>query len=115
MTTLDILPAVVPAAHIAGPPQGRWTYVDYAALPDDGQRYAIIDGVLYTTPAPGTGHQSISHLIAMLLTCKGVEDVEDVWRARTWRTCGVEGVRRGGREACTGVKQACEGVRRARA
>lgn len=68
MTTLDILPAVAPAAHVAGPPQGRWTYADYAALPDDGTRYEIIDGVLYRTPAPGTGHQSVSNLIATLLT-----------------------------------------------
>jgi Uma2 family endonuclease len=68
MTTLDILPAVIPAVHVSGPPQGRWTYADYAALPDDGNRYEIIDGVLFMTPAPGTGHQSVSNLIATLLT-----------------------------------------------
>jgi Uncharacterized protein conserved in cyanobacteria len=70
MTTsvpLDILPVVTVAAPLIGPPQGRWTYADYAALPDDGNRYEIIAGVLYMTPAPGTGHQSISARVVTFL------------------------------------------------
>jgi Uma2 family endonuclease len=70
MTTsapLDVLPVVTAAAPIVGPPQGRWTYADYAALPDDGNRYEIIAGVLYMTPAPGTGHQSISARVVTFL------------------------------------------------
>ena len=35
------------------------TYADYAALPDDGQRYEILDGELAVTPAPGRRHQQI--------------------------------------------------------
>jgi Uma2 family endonuclease len=57
-TTLETLPLVLPADDVPGPPQGQWTYADYAALPDDGQRYEIVDGVLSMVPAPGTGHQS---------------------------------------------------------
>jgi len=71
MTTsvpLDVLPVVTAAAPLVGPPQGRWTYADYAALPDDGNRYEIIAGVLYMTPAPSTGHQITSNIIATLLT-----------------------------------------------
>ena len=72
MTTsvpLDVLPVVTVAAPLVGPPQGRWTYADYAALPDDGNRYEIIAGVLYTTPAPGAGHQSVSaRLVTFLVT-----------------------------------------------
>ncbi len=72
MTTsvpLDILPVVTVAAPLVGPPQGRWTYADYAALPDDGNRYEIIAGVLYMTPAPGTGHQSVSaRMVTFLVT-----------------------------------------------
>jgi len=72
MTTsvpLDVLPVVTAAAPLVGPPQGRWTYADYAALPDDGNRYEIIAGVLYTTPAPGAGHQSVSaRLVTFLVT-----------------------------------------------
>ena len=66
---LDVLPVVTAAAPLVGPPQGRWTYADYAALPDDGNRYEIIAGVLYTTPAPGAGHQSVSaRLVTFLVT-----------------------------------------------
>lgn len=36
------------------------TYRDYAALPDDGRRYQVLDGELCVTPAPGTRHQIIS-------------------------------------------------------
>jgi len=36
---------------------GPFTYADYAAMPDDGRRYELIDGELIMTPAPGTGHQ----------------------------------------------------------
>ncbi len=58
-TTLapDSLPMTVRADHVAGPPQGQWTYDDYAAIPDDGHRYEVINGVLYMVPAPNIGHQ----------------------------------------------------------
>jgi Uma2 family endonuclease len=49
-----------PANHIPGPKQGEWTYSHYAALPDDGNRYEIIDGVLYMAPSPDTFHQDIT-------------------------------------------------------
>jgi Uma2 family endonuclease len=35
------------------------TYRDYAALPDDGRRYQVLDGELFVTAAPGTRHQII--------------------------------------------------------
>jgi hypothetical protein len=44
-----IIPTDAPI--IPGPPQGRWTYADWESLPDDGNRYEIIDGVLYMTTA----------------------------------------------------------------
>ncbi len=49
---------VTSADHVPGPGQGRWTYEDYAALPDDGQRYEIVDGVLFMTPSPSEWHQT---------------------------------------------------------
>jgi Uma2 family endonuclease len=49
---------VTPADHVPGPQQGRWTYNDYAALPDDGHRYEIVDGVLYMSPSPNEPHQT---------------------------------------------------------
>ena len=49
------------------PNQGQWTYDDYLRLPDDGQRYEIIEGVLYVTNAPGFDHQlAVSHLVRKL-------------------------------------------------
>jgi Uma2 family endonuclease len=59
MTTVEQPPVVLPADWVPGPEQGSWTYDDYAALPDDGQRYEIVNGVLVMTPAPSPEHQSI--------------------------------------------------------
>jgi len=36
------------------------TYQDYLQLPDDGQRYEIIEGELYVSPAPNTKHQRVT-------------------------------------------------------
>ena len=33
-------------------PKVRYTYDDYCELPDDGNRYEVIDGALYMAPAP---------------------------------------------------------------
>ena len=37
--------------------QDDWTIAKLHALPDDGNRYEIIDGVLHVTPSPAAGHQ----------------------------------------------------------
>ena len=43
------------------------TYDDYCQIPDDGNRYEVIDGVLYMSPSPIFRHQQIStNLSAML-------------------------------------------------
>ena len=56
MTAL-VLPTDAPA--VPGPPQGQWTYADWEELPEDGNRYEIIAGVLYMTTAPSSFHQWI--------------------------------------------------------
>ena len=38
----------------------RYSYADYLTFPDDGNRYEIIDGTKYATPAPKPRHQVIS-------------------------------------------------------
>ena len=43
------------------------TYRDYEALPADGRRYELHDGVLSVTPAPGTRHQRVSSALHLLL------------------------------------------------
>ena len=50
------------------PAQGEWTYEDYLRLPDDGQRYEVIRGVLYLAPAPNYDHQFTSIKLAVQLT-----------------------------------------------
>ncbi len=50
------------------------TYADYAALPDDGHRYQLLEGELVMTPSPNRWHQQISIRLA--------SDVLDHVRAR---------------------------------
>ncbi len=64
LTTKEELSVVTPADWVPGPPQGSWTYEDYAALPNDGRRYEIVNGVLIMAPAPSPEHQSIAVRIA---------------------------------------------------
>jgi Uma2 family endonuclease len=67
MTNVEQPAIVLPADWMPGPAQGDWTYDDYAALPDDGQRYEIVNGVLLMAPAPTPRHQSITLEIAAYL------------------------------------------------
>jgi Uma2 family endonuclease len=67
ITPKEELSIVTPADWVPGPPQGSWTYEDYAALPDDGHRYEIVNGVLVMTPAPTPEHQDIVLEIAAYL------------------------------------------------
>jgi Uma2 family endonuclease len=43
------------------------TYEDYAALPNDGKRYEILDGELSVTAAPGRTHQRVILRLAAAL------------------------------------------------
>lgn len=61
--TVDILPVAGLVSHLPPPPGGRWTVADYERLPDDGQRYELIDGDLRMAPAPNPDHQHVAGLI----------------------------------------------------
>jgi Uma2 family endonuclease len=54
----DAHTVVTRADDVPGPVQGCWTYDAYAALPADGRRYELIDGVLFVTPAPNFIHHA---------------------------------------------------------
>jgi Uma2 family endonuclease len=45
----------------------EWTYSEYARLPDDGNRYEVIDGEVCVTPAPGPPHQRVAAEMFFLL------------------------------------------------
>ncbi len=49
------------------PAQGEWTWGDYLRLPDDGNRYEIIEGVLYVTAAPIYAHQFAVYRLARVM------------------------------------------------
>jgi Uma2 family endonuclease len=46
---------------------GTLTYEDYCALPDDGLRYEIIDGFLFSEPSPRRAHQQVAANLLMIL------------------------------------------------
>jgi Uma2 family endonuclease len=55
------------------PPSGPYTVADLELMPDDGQRYELVDGELFASPAPGTRHQKIVLKLGALLdsVCPG--------------------------------------------
>src|SRR5262245_22194861 len=52
------------------------TYADYAALPDDGRRYELLEGELRVTPAPRSPHQVVcmhlSRILSTYVTSQGL-------------------------------------------
>ncbi len=50
-------------------------YSDYAAIPDDGKRYELLEGSLFVTPAPSPIHQRVSKRLQRQL--------EDYFEARS--------------------------------
>ena len=59
MLARDPLPPRAEAEHTMGMPEQatRWTAAMVRALPDDGNRYEVVDGELLVTPAPARPHQ----------------------------------------------------------
>ncbi len=56
---MAVYPYSTEVSKVEGPPQGQWTYADWERLPDDGNIYEIINGVLYVSKSPGITHQNI--------------------------------------------------------
>ena len=58
------------------------TYEDYCALPDDGLRYEIVDGMLFAEPSPRRAHQeAIGNLFAILHGYVRAHDLGEVYVA----------------------------------
>ncbi|MEU1589217.1 hypothetical protein [Micromonospora sp. NPDC005710] len=49
------------------PPEGGWTTDDLDALPEDGRRRELLDGVLLMPPSPTGSHQTITGLLGAAL------------------------------------------------
>ncbi len=45
----------------------RFTVDELDTFPDDGNRYEVLDGVLFVTPAPGLPHQIVATKLAAIL------------------------------------------------
>ena len=45
----------------------QWTFDDLEDLPDDGNRYEIIDGELFVTPSPVLSHQAAVRVMLVVL------------------------------------------------
>ena len=49
------------------PARRGWSYAEFARLPDDGNRYEVIDGELFVTPAPQPLHTLVGFKLATVL------------------------------------------------
>ena len=67
MTTADKYTVATPADWVNPSKQGQWTYEDYVSLPEDGNHYEIVNGVLYMAPSPTGEHQDAILEIAAYL------------------------------------------------
>src|SRR5688572_29758143 len=45
----------------------RWTLAELHRLPDDGNRYELVRGQLFVTPAPSYAHQRLASVLGALL------------------------------------------------
>jgi Uma2 family endonuclease len=68
------------------PPEATWTEQDLHGLPDDGQRYEIVDGCLHATPPLAGTHQALVDEILAALRSAAPPG---------WRPIGPIGVRIG--------------------
>jgi Uma2 family endonuclease len=67
-------------------PGATWDLARWELLPEDGNRYEVIDGVLYMTTAPSSYHQYITKQIARVL----LSQIDDAGVGETlWAPIGV--------------------------
>lgn len=70
------------------PPEGGWTTDDLDALPEDGHRRELLDGVLLVSPSPTRVHQTIAMRLGVALEedCPDDYDVTQAVEVRINRT-----------------------------
>jgi Uma2 family endonuclease len=81
MTITTSLPGLVLRS-----PDASWNRARWEQLPDDGNRYEVIDGVLYMTTAPSYFHQWIIRQISLAL----IEQLDRIgFGLTTWAPIGL--------------------------
>lgn len=70
------------------PPESEWTTDDLDALPEDGRRRELLDGVLLMSPSPTRTHQTIAGrlMVALDEECPDGYDVTQAVEVRINRT-----------------------------
>ena len=58
------------------PVTGGFTRADLDAMPDDGRRYELVDGLIIVTPPPVTRHQDIVGNLFMLLKASAPDSLK---------------------------------------
>lgn len=65
------------------PATKRWTLEELHSLPDDGNKYEVIDGELFVTPPPNVDHETIlSRLTRLLEPFVAAQDLGFVYHPR---------------------------------
>ncbi|MGS0686227.1 Uma2 family endonuclease [Nakamurella sp. GG22] len=75
MTAMTVMPRGV----------ADWTVDDLDALPDDGLRYEMLDGILLVSPAPTRRHQRAVVQLGLLLAAACPRDMEALVAPLDWR------------------------------
>ncbi|CAN5535181.1 Uma2 family endonuclease [soil metagenome] len=74
----------LPHAGTAG-----WTAADLASVPDDGNRYELMQGVLLVSPMPRSVHQRANHRLVAVLNAAAPAGVE-AYLPLDWQISEVE-------------------------
>ncbi len=52
---------------LMAPATTAWTLAELDRLPDDGNKYELIDGTLFVTPAPSPAHEQLASVLHAIL------------------------------------------------
>lgn len=64
---------------------GPITRAELDAMPDDGRRHELLDGILLVTPAPAPKHQRVVRRLSRLLEDACPEALEVFFAPLAWR------------------------------
>jgi Uma2 family endonuclease len=80
------IPVPTDTPAVSGPPNGQWNLEAWETLPDDGNRYEIIGGVLYVSTSPTYFHQ---YIVKRIYNLVGAPAEEKGLGEAVWSPLGV--------------------------